>query len=467
MKCPNCGMYLRFEKNLCEQCGQDLRIYKKAFSASNAYYNDALERAKVRDLSGAVISLKKSLKLDKKNKNARNLLGLVYYEMGEVISALSEWVISKHFNDEENDAERYITVLQQNTAQLDVVNQTIRKYNSALISAKQGSDDLAVIQLKKVTATNPKFVRAQHLLALLYMKQGEYDLCRRCLVRAQSVDQNNTKTLYYLEELSRLQGGKASGSVDTRNPKERKHHEREEFRSFEPVTSYREDKPNVFVFINLILGLVIGVLVCFFLIKPTLEKKAATSYNQEINDSSQELADKQLQIDTLETDKESLVKENEALKAEVEKLQGVVHDETIYDGLFESIAYFFKGDKEKAAEKLLLVDEDSLEREAAKSMYETVKAETFESVSEDLYMQGNEIYNTGTDYDKALKLFLKALEYNPDNVDAIYFAGRCYHNLEKYTKAKKFYYRIIKDYPDSVRVSEAKSRLESLGITVE
>ena len=69
---------------------------------SNAYYNQALSRAGVRDLSGAVESLKKSLRFNKKNIQARNLLGLVYFEMGETVSALSEWVISKNFKPENN-----------------------------------------------------------------------------------------------------------------------------------------------------------------------------------------------------------------------------------------------------------------------------------------------------------------------------------------------------------------------------
>ena len=61
--------------------------------ASNAYYNDALEKAGVRDLSGAIESLKISLRFNKLNIDARNLLGLIYYEMGEVVTALTEWVI--------------------------------------------------------------------------------------------------------------------------------------------------------------------------------------------------------------------------------------------------------------------------------------------------------------------------------------------------------------------------------------
>ena len=42
-----------------------------------------LAKAQIRDLTGACELLRRSVRLDKKNTNARNLLGLVYFEMGE------------------------------------------------------------------------------------------------------------------------------------------------------------------------------------------------------------------------------------------------------------------------------------------------------------------------------------------------------------------------------------------------
>ena len=46
---------------------------------SNYWYNDGLAKAQVRDMSGAITSLKKSLQYNRSNLAARNLLGLVYY----------------------------------------------------------------------------------------------------------------------------------------------------------------------------------------------------------------------------------------------------------------------------------------------------------------------------------------------------------------------------------------------------
>ena len=107
MKCFVCGCRLS-EKNYCTSCGTDVTTYKKIIYASNRCYNDALEKASVRDLSGAVISLRKSLKFNKNNTAARNLLGLVYFEMGEAVAALSEWVISKNLQSKKNIADDYL-----------------------------------------------------------------------------------------------------------------------------------------------------------------------------------------------------------------------------------------------------------------------------------------------------------------------------------------------------------------------
>ena len=111
-----------------------MEVYKKIIMASNAYYNVGLEKANVRDLSGAIDSLKMSLRFNKRNTDARNLLGLVYCEMGEVVAALSEWVISKNYQPENNRASYYLDSIQQNKGKLEsirLLKNIIRHYYTA------------------------------------------------------------------------------------------------------------------------------------------------------------------------------------------------------------------------------------------------------------------------------------------------------------------------------------------------
>lgn len=56
--------------------------------------------------------LRQCLKFNKDQVDARNLLGLVYFETGEVVAALSEWVISKNIRPKKNIADDYLDRIQ-------------------------------------------------------------------------------------------------------------------------------------------------------------------------------------------------------------------------------------------------------------------------------------------------------------------------------------------------------------------
>ena len=139
MRCYNCGCRLS-EHSFCTNCGADVGLYKKIIRTSNYFYNEGLERARVRDLSGAVVSLRESLKFNKNNIKARNLLGLVYYEMGEVPAALSEWVISNNLRNDKNVASDYISRVQSNAGELENISQSIKKYNCLLYTSPSPRD---------------------------------------------------------------------------------------------------------------------------------------------------------------------------------------------------------------------------------------------------------------------------------------------------------------------------------------
>ena len=108
MRCIYCNTPLA-AIDYCPGCGADVTLQKRIVRISNLLYNRGLEKASVRDLSGAITCLKQSLKFNKENIDARNLLGLCYFETGEVVSALCEWVISKNLMPEGNLADHYIS----------------------------------------------------------------------------------------------------------------------------------------------------------------------------------------------------------------------------------------------------------------------------------------------------------------------------------------------------------------------
>ena len=61
MRCIYCGTPLS-AIDYCTGCGADVTLQKRIVRISNLLYNEGLEKASVRDLSGAISCLKRSLK---------------------------------------------------------------------------------------------------------------------------------------------------------------------------------------------------------------------------------------------------------------------------------------------------------------------------------------------------------------------------------------------------------------------
>ena len=288
MKCLNCQTPVSRGTEYCPKCGFHVLSQRKAIYLSKLYYNQGLEKASVRDLSGAISCLRQSLKFSKLNIQARNLLGLVYFETGEVVAALCEWVISKNIQPKDNLAVYYIDKLQANPSRLEVINRTVNKYNLALSYCRQGNEDMAVIQLKKLLSQNPKLIKAYHLLALVQMKEGEYVKARRTLKKALKIDKTNTTSLRFLREVDEQTGTTTDLSGKTRkatpetteNPlKKRMVKAGNDFVIIPPP--FRESS-TVGLVLNVLVGVLIGVAAVWYLVVPAKIQQAYHTVNQEV-----------------------------------------------------------------------------------------------------------------------------------------------------------------------------------------
>ena len=462
MKCPRCDEQVSEKMRRCNKCGQALEVIKRVYRISNAYYNSGLEKAKVRDLSGAVISLRKSLQYNKKNIVARNLLGLVLCEMGEVVSALSEWVLSKYLQSEENEADYYISLIQNNPTQLDMINQAIKKYNAALTSARTGSGDLAVIQLKKVVTLNPKFIRAYQLLALLLMKERKFAEAKTYLLQARKIDSSNTLTLKYLAEVKR-ELGEASAQTDARRLRRDVNNTSNTFENIMPVGSYREEKHNWMTFVGVILGVVIGVAIAFVLIRPTILQKAQDENAQKVVDLGNQLSSQSDKVTTLQNDKDDLQKQYDKLKKQLDEYdaQGGNTDAP-YEKLLLATQYYINRDTTAAAVCLKDVKKKDMTSDVAKELYTLMQRDVTDSDALRLYSTGKSRYDRAK-YDEAIDYFNLSLSVKDDNQDALFFLGRCYQRAEENEKARDYYQKVLDIDDTTSRANDARTYIEQVG----
>lgn len=465
MFCYNCGCRLS-EHDFCTACGADVSLYKKIIYASNMYYNEGLEKAGIRDLSGAIVSLRQSLKFDKGNIDARNLLGLVYFEMGEVVAALSEWVISKNMRPEKNIADDYIDRLQSNASRLETINQTIKKYNQALVYCRQDSKDLAVIQLKKVLSMNPRFVRAHQLLALLYMDREDWERAERELKKCIDADRNNTQTLRYIKEVDQM----LIPDETVKQTAKKKKDETVRYQSdneiiIQPLNVKEPKRSGVSTLLNMGIGLVIGLAVMYFLVMPAAQANAKREAQATITQISNESDAKTIRIQELESKIGELNVKVDGLNKEIDDIVGADGTlQTINSMLQTSADYLKTGDREAAAANLELISNNVAVEEMSEGFQQLYQA-IFESIGPELsksyYTDGYELYRT-EDYQAAVDLLGKSAYYDPSNVDALFYLARTYERMNDRENAILTYDQVIELFPNSERARSAKRYRDAL-----
>ncbi len=460
MDCMYCGAAVSSGEAVCPQCGGDLSVQKRALQLSNLYYNQGLDKAEIRDLSGAIDLLRRSLKYNKRNIQARNLLGLVYYETGEVVSALSEWIISKNIKPEENLAVEYIQKVQAEPVKLDAVNQTIKKYNIALKCCREGNEDVAAVQLKKILTQNPKLIKAYHLLALIQIRQEEYEKARKVLKKAARIDRTNSTTLRFLKEVDQ-QTGTVTRLEDRRRRLWKQEPEKEKIYVPEgdvviQPASFRET--TIFAnFVNIVAGLVLGILVTWFLLVPSVRQDASRDADEKVVEYSNIMAGQETQISGLTEQLASATSRAETAEQQLEQ-SGQTSDS--YENLLRAYNAYQNGDYTEAAETLSRIQADALSEEGKatyNSIYEDVQGLMFEQLSND----GMDAMNGG-DYDTAIEYLTQARAINGNDYATLSSLANAYRLKGDNANAVAVFQDIIQRFPDSREASVAQNYIDQI-----
>lgn len=370
MNCMNCGTRLTdMDLDYCPRCGCNVLIQKKVEYLSKLYYNQGLEKASIRDLSGAISCLKQSLTYNKSNIQARNLLGLVYFETGEVVAALSEWVISKNLQPARNLASEYINKLQANSNKLEAINETIKKYNHALALCREGHEDMAAIQLRKILTQNPKLIKGYHLLALIQMKNQEWNKARRILKKAAKIDKTNTTTLRFLREIDEQTG------VTTRLEKKSKGRflegNRESIdRDRDTVvnTAPYKERSKASLFFTLAAGFAAGAAALWFLAVPAIRQGIYREANEQIINYSESLASQGAELSKVQGE---VQRSDDTAEAAAKQIEEEKQKSQSYEALFNAYASMQQEDMDSAALEIQKVYADVLS-DSMKGIYTTI-----------------------------------------------------------------------------------------------
>lgn len=459
MNCMICNAPLTASE-YCPKCGCRVIAQKKAWALSNLYYNQGLEKAQVRDLSGAITCLKRSLKMNKLNIQARNLLGLVYFETGEVVAALSHWVISKNMMPADNPAAGYISQLQKDGNRLDEINNSIRKYNQCLEYCRSGNTDMAKMQLKKVLASNPKLIKGYHLLSLIYIHEEEYEKARRQLKTAAKIDKSNTTTLRFLKEVEEQTGRRTN--LEPRFGMREKEREGKDgsliYRSGNDVViqppEFRE-KTITNTLVNLVLGLVVGAAALWFLVVPAITQNVNEAANQKVVDYSNQMATQAAELERLQ---EQMNASQESVDTAQSQIEAAEKQTTDYENLLKAWDEYQQGNFTNAANAIAEVSSDSLSVEG-KSIYDTIMNQVGDTLKRQYRDEGINYINAGN-YDAAIESLTKAVNIGTQDRRSMYYLAQAYAGKGDVANAVSWYQKVVDNYPGTQNALDAQDYID-------
>lgn len=474
MICPNCKAKIS-KGYTCTNCGIDTVFFTKIVNISNALYNKGLVQAKENNLSIAIDFLNKSIDFNKNNYQARNLLGIIYYDIGRVGDALKQWIISTSIIKRDNLASEYIEKIQNEQKEIYSKNEAVVMYNKALEYIQHKNDDMAIIQLKKAIEINPKFIDALNLLTFCYLIQNNREEAKKNIYNALKIDDSNKVLLNYYKEIIgkpyvKPQVKKVQPSLDV--PKESQTKVATKSYSYNtsiPSSSQNKFKDNLnfMQLISFFAGIICTFILMYILIIPGVVKgKNSTIHDLEYQLSTknqlheEELLEANKRVLDLEKEVANLSEVNNALKGEVE-IQSKI------ESIDEARLLFNLGNAEDAADILYEIDFNVLPSNILDSSYK-LRTNAFTSAGLSLYNSGLREFNRGNLYESKA-LFERSLRYAPEGAnyidDAIYFKGRIEEENGNIDLAINYFRRVIEEHPNSNMFNNANNRLKSLEST--
>ena len=446
--CPKCARPLNAD-DYCEHCQLSVTVYEKIKNTSKILYNQGLQKAKVRDLTGAIDLLHRSVKMDKNNTDARNLLGLIYFEIGETVSALQQWVVSENLKPKDNEAVYFLNQVKKNQGYLDKLNQAIKKYNQSLTYIEQGSTDLAIIQLKKVTSLNPKYVKAYGLLALCYMKENNLDKAQKVLLKILAIDKSSYIARKYLDMIH-------ADEVTSDNFEEMEiKRETGSPIGLSPVRTRLNSA--IFQFVAMAIGVVIGLAIMGLMIMPARideRNRELDTVAADLSESQTELEAVRAEVASLESALAASESQGNTLQSDNESMEKALRETT---KVLNAMNRYVAGELSEAADALFNVDQEALSGEIS-AIYGELTGEVYPTVARKAYDDGYRAY-TRQNFDEGIALFEQSYKLVKDgdySDNALYFLARCYWKKDDQDTAVPIFERLLEEYPDADNKGDAE-----------
>lgn len=456
--CLRCNHKNDDEALLCVNCDADMYISLKTRNIAVKLYNRGLFLARERKLQEAASVINKSIYFDRFNIEARNVLGLVYFELGMIADALKQWAISASYYGEKNPATIYLSRIKDNVREMERMNDAVKMYNQGLVNLKNKNDDMAVIQLKKAIELNPKLIEAKNLLAVAYMSAGNNQAAIPLIDSVRSYDITNDKAISLKESL-----GPSPMVVQRYSRPPAKY---ENPAKTDPYIQKKVKRFGGFPLsevLCVLIGAACAAAAIYILVIPSIESGGKEDVERQLGiiesmkqSHEKALADKNAEIEALTKRNEELQNEN----FEIENRTLILEKQ---QKIMTAVSLSAAGSIRESAAIIKDLDLSGLS-DSDISQYNSVKETVFPQMASTLFEEGRVAYNAQS-FDEAKNAFLTGLEYGMTESnagDAYYYLGRIAENDNDLPSARLNYEKTVNEFSACTQLNNATNRLRAL-----
>lgn len=340
----------------------------------------------------------------------------------------------------------------------DQIRNSITLYNKAIESLHTGSEDIAIIELKKAVSLNPHFYEAMNLLGICYAYINEGAKASELFNKVIKAENNSIKALRYVNQLNGGAENESARSKGRKNAGKPGRMASSQSTQGAPAANSFAKRLNI---LRYAAGFVVGALLIGII-------SLSTSGGERQNDLPAGDSQTKPAQNTQQTD-EYKGKYDE-INEKYAQLQKDWEDASKRNDYLKSVIRLYEVEKlvsqrkfENAADILLLLKTVEFV-DGDRQYFESLSRTVMPKAAWTAYDQGFKLYNTKK-YEEALKRFDRVQFYDPGfpQLDAVlYYMGRSYQQLNDSRNATAMYQKLIDTYPASKYVRNAQDKIRRL-----
>ncbi len=368
------------------------------------------------------------------------------------------------------DIEKYT---QSNEASEKIID-SVKSYNKAIEYLKTGSEDIAMIELKKVVSTNPDFFEAVNLLGLCYVYTNQIDKAEALFGKVIQGENNAIKAADYLNYIKINDNDSSKKNYKTKNTQPA--NKQANIRANKPTKIVKEPikkdsfndenvkteylllrkirtqlkKPSIAVLFN-VFSIICLIAAIIFFIKATGDTKEVDKKTGVATNTQQTKAN-----DSVLAENKSLTKQLEAANVKLKQFQ-------LSTDLSQVSTLYGQNKYVEAADKLMSIPQAELSADLKKK-YDSIKVNVLLKAANQLTIDGNQLYSSKK-YPEAIKKLEKVFMLGDKwtfGDKALYILGKSYVEINEIQKAIATYQKLIDEYPTSGYLKYTKSRLKAI-----